>query len=211
MKDMPLIENIFRWNRKVHIYIGLFLLFFILFFSFSGLLLNHSQWKFTSFWKERRETTAETPVTIPANPDSASLIRDFTRQLNISAEISNVRLTAESIYFRAAKPGLIEDINVNLKTCVCVRKEIVFNWWGKIRNLHTFNGSDKARPEIKPNWYVSNIWRLAMDASATGLIFLCISSWIMWYELRKRYPYGLLVLGLGFAGVIFLIFILRLI
>jgi len=30
-----------RWNRKLHFYTGLFLLFFLWLFAFSGLLLNH--------------------------------------------------------------------------------------------------------------------------------------------------------------------------
>jgi uncharacterized membrane-anchored protein len=85
----------------------------------------------------------------------------------------------------------------------------VFNWWGKIRTLHTFNGSDKSDPEVKPNWLVTDIWRLVMDAIALGLIFICLSSWIMWYEVRKSYPYGLIVLMLGFAGAVLFIFVLR--
>jgi len=31
-----------RWNRKLHFYTGLFLLFFMWLFAFSGLLLNQS-------------------------------------------------------------------------------------------------------------------------------------------------------------------------
>ena len=207
MKSPSSAENIIFWNRRIHIYIGLFLFFFILLFSVSGLLLNHSQWKFASFWKERKETKTVTRVTIPSNRDSASLIQHLMKQLNMAGEISNVQLTPESIYFRVAKPGLIREINVDFKSCISVRKEIAFNWWGKIRNLHTFNGSDKEHPEFRPNWFVTNIWRLVMDSIAIGLIFLCISSWIMWYKVRKSYPAGLIVLVSGIAGAIFLIYI----
>jgi hypothetical protein len=209
MKIKSSVENIFRWNRRLHIYTGLFLLFFILLFSFSGLLLNHGNWKFASFWDERKETKTESHVDIPAITDSLSLIQHILKQLKISGEISNVSLSPESIYFRVSKPGLIQEINVDLKSCISSSKEIAFNWWGKIRTLHTFNGSDKAHPEIKPNWLITNIWRLVMDLVATGLIFLSISSWVMWYELRKSYPAGLPVLALGGAVAIFFIFILQ--
>jgi hypothetical protein len=89
------------------------------------------------------------------------------------------------------------------------QKKIVFNWWGKMRVLHTFNGSDKMDPGVRPNWPETRIWRLSMDVIALGLIFLCISSWIMWYEIRKNYSAGVIVLILGIAGAIFLIFLLR--
>jgi hypothetical protein len=209
MKSRLSVEEIISWNRKFHIYIGLFFLFFILFFSISGLLLNHSRWEFTSFWKERKETKTETNLIIPANLDSASLVQNFKEQLNISGEISNVRLTAENIYFRAGKPGYMREINVDFKSSVCVSKVTAFNLWGKIRNLHTFNGSDKAHPEVQPNWLITNIWRLVMDLTAIALIFLSFSSWIMWYEVRKSYPAGIVVLVLGISGAIFFIFILR--
>ena len=159
MKSQSSVEKIISWNRRFHIYIGLFLLFFILLFSVSGLLLNHSQWEFASFWKERKETKTATQVTIPVNRDNASLIQHFMKQFNMSGEVSNVQLTPESIYFRVAKPGFIQEIKVDFISCISVRKEITFNWWGKIRNLHIFNGSDKEHPEFKPNWFVTNTWR----------------------------------------------------
>lgn len=210
MKPSLIIENIISRNRKLHIYIGLFLVLFILFFSLSGLLLNHSQWEFASFWKERKETEIITPVTIPINLDSTALLQHFMKQLNISGEINNVKLTSESISFRIMKPGINQDIHVDLKSGISVRKKMVYNWWGEIRILHTFNGSDKLNPGVQPNWLITRIWRLTMDILAIGLIFLCLSSWIMWYKIRKNYSSGLLVLIVGMAGAIFFIFLLQL-
>ena len=203
------IINIIYWNRKFHIYIGLFLLLFILFFSLSGLLLNHSQWKFASFWKERNETEIITPLIIPINVDSVFMIPYIMKQLNLSGEISNVSLTPDSINFRVMKPGTNQDIHIDFKSGMSDQKKMVFNWWGKLRILHTFNGSDKMNPGVKPNWLVTRIWRLSMDVIASGLIFLCISSWIMWYKIRNDYSMGLIVLILGMAGAIFFIFLLR--
>jgi hypothetical protein len=209
MKLSLLIDNILYWNRKFHIYVGLVLLLFILFYSLSGLLLNHSQLKFASFWNERKVSEKILPVKIPANLDSSALIKHFMKQLNIAGEVNNVKITQESINFRAGKPGINHEIRVDLKKSMIVRKDMVFNWWGKIRTLHTFNGSDKENPDAGPNWRVTRIWRLVADSIAIGLIFLCISSWIMWFEIRKNYPFGLIVLTLGIAVAIFLIYILR--
>lgn len=211
MKIRLLLENLIIWNRKFHIYAGMFFLFFILFFSVSGLLLNHGSWEFTSFWKERRETKTETIVSLSSNRDSASLILQIMKQIKISGEISNVRLTPESLFFRVSKPGLIREVNVDMKSCLCVINEISFNLWGKIRTLHTFNGSDKEHPELRPNWFVTNTWRLAMDSVALGMIYLCISSWLMWYEIRKSYPAGMVIFVIGMVGAIFFVFILQLI
>jgi uncharacterized protein len=210
MKSQSSVEFAGRWNRKFHIYIGLFLIFSILFFSFSGLILNHGRWEFTSFWKERKETKTEMQIAIPANRDSVSLIQYFKKQLNIAGEISNVKLTSERMNFRVVKPGEVSEINIDFRSSTCVSNVIKFNWWGKIRTLHTFNGSDKNRPAIRPNWIITNVWRLVMDTTAIGLIILCITGWIMWFGVRKKFPAGLLILALGFAGAIFFVFILKL-
>jgi hypothetical protein len=209
MKLPVLIENIFYWNRKFHIHAGLFLLLFILLFFLSGLFLNHNQLKVVSFWKERKESEIIIPVIIPVNPDTAALPKYFMKQLKLSGEIRNIKSTAVGINFRVIKPGKIEDILVDYKSAMSVRKELVLNWWGKINNLHTFNGSDKLNPQVSPNWIITRLWRLTMDITAIGLILLCISSWIMWYKIRESYPYGLIILISGISGTIFFVFLLR--
>ena len=210
MKPVTFFKNAFIWNRKLHIYIGLFLLLFIWVFSISGLVLNHGEWKVTSFWDQRKESEIITPVNIPATPDSISMISDFMDQLNISGEVSNVKISSESIDLMVVIPGTVRNIHVDLKNKVSSQKIMVYNLWGKMRTLHTFNGVNKTDPEIKPNWIVTRIWKAAMDVIAIGLIILCISSWFMWYEVKKNYNKGMYVLIMGFASALFFVFLVRL-
>jgi hypothetical protein len=199
-------KTLYFWSRKFHIHMGLFLLLFIWLFSISGLLLNHgSKWKFAGFWDERKEKTTFTPVRIDANFDSAALLKNITRQLKIPGEISRVFMTPESIDFRVSIPGHERNLHVNIKEGTCTQKELTFNVWGKLRILHTFNGINKDYPDIPPNWIVTRIWQFAKDIIAIGFIILCISSWIIWYNLRQKYKWGLPVLLLGFTITIYLV------
>lgn len=205
-----IIKDLVYWNRKLHIHLGLFLLLFIWLFSFSGLLLNHSDWKFASFWDERNENKITTPLSIPANLDSAGILRNIIQQLKVSAEVSEVKLNKDSIDFRAEIPGHIKNIHVDFKKGLCRQNEIKFNVWGVIRTLHTFNGVDKNNPTAKQNWMITYIWRLTMDGIAIALIFLCLSSIIMWYRLRKGRLMGMIFLTIGFIGAVYLVFLIRL-
>ena len=54
-----------RWNRKLHFYAGLFLLFFMWLFAFTGLILNHPAWSFAESWKNRKETNYEKEIIVP--------------------------------------------------------------------------------------------------------------------------------------------------
>ena len=62
---------------------------------------------------------------------------------------------------------------------------------------------------MQPNWIITRVWKFIMDVIAIGFIILCISSWIMWYKVRKKYFWGLLVLMSGFLIAIYFVFLLR--
>ena len=117
-------------------------------------------------------------------------------------------MTPDSIDFRVSKPGHERNLHINLKDGTCTQKELIFNGWGKMRTLHTFNGVNKDNPNIQPNWIITRIWKFARDVIAIGFIILCISSWIMWYKLRKKYTWGPLILISGFAITIYFVFLL---
>ena len=197
------------WSRKFHIHLGLFLLLFIWLFSVSGLLLNHaSKWKFANFWDERKEKMTRTVIHTNSKLDSSAMLKNIMQQLNIAGEITRVSMTTDSIEFRVSIPGHERYLNVDLRKGTCIQKEVILNWWGKIRNLHTFNGAKRDNPVIQPNWFVTRTWKFAMDAIAIGFIILCISSWIMWYKLRKKYTWGPLFLVSGFAIIIYFVFLI---
>lgn len=211
MKKLPKHLIIYFWSRKFHIHLGLFLILFIWLFSISGLLLNHGdKWKFASFWKERKEKTSIIPVLIYANADSASMINNIMQQLNISGEVSEVRLNGDSLNFRVSRPGHERNIHVDFKNRICRQKELSYNLWGKLRTLHTFNGMDEKNPEKRPNWIIAGIWQFTMDVVASGIIVLLISSWIMWFKLNKSDWWGTLFLITGFVIVIYYVFALKL-
>jgi hypothetical protein len=148
---------------------------------------------------------------MPAIRDSSALPQKLMEQLNISGEVSNIRLSHAGIGFRVTRPGTVQEISMDYNNGICVRKKMVFNWWGKLRTLHTFNGTDRMDPDVRPNWIITRIWRLTMDIVATGLLLLCLSSWIMWYKMRKNYSFGLIVLVTGAGTGIFFVFVLHLV
>lgn len=209
MKFIKKYKNIEYWNRKFHIHLGLFLLLFIWLFAFSGLLLNHSHWKFADFYDKRKETITTSFIQMPVNRDSITLVKNIVTQLKVEGEITNVKMWADSIHLQVSFPGHVSSLQVNFKTGVCTRKELQYNWIGKIRTLHTFNGVNKNNPYQQPNWIITRIWKLSMDGIAIALLILCMSSWIMWYKVRKKFNWGLIVLISGFIGVVFFIFVLK--
>ncbi|MEX2233819.1 MAG: hypothetical protein WD824_16760 [Cyclobacteriaceae bacterium] len=202
-------KNLNFWNRKLHIHLGLFLLLFIWLFSISGLLLNHGSWEFASFWEQRKQKESVTEMTLPAGLDSAGLLHMVMGKLEISGEVTNVKYSADAFDFRVGSPGFGRDLHIDLAKGTVSQKEYELNVWGKIRTLHTFNGVDKNDIDKQANWVITQVWRFAMDGIAVALIFLCVSSWIMWYKIRKDYNWSAAVLIAGFLTSFYFVYLIR--
>jgi len=189
-----------RWNRKLHYYSGLFLLFFIWLFAFSGLLLNHPSWT-ADFWTKRKEMTYDAAVIPPGANTRGDLsqARELMKQLNIDGEIlwTVTRADPSQFEFQVRRPGEYFFIKTDFaKKTASVRKAEV-NVWGVIRVLHTFSGVQMDDPRNKRDWPLTFIWAYSMDAVAAGLIFMVLSSIYMWLELPQKRISGAIVLALG--------------
>src|SRR5947209_13879893 len=75
------------WNRKLHYYLGLYFLLFLWLFAFSGLLLNHSSWKFAQFFPNRKVSKLERSIQSPVAASDMEQAKDLMRQLGIHGEI----------------------------------------------------------------------------------------------------------------------------
>jgi hypothetical protein len=190
-----------RWNRKLHFYSGLFLLFFLWLFAFSGLLLNHPTWSFAESWNNRRETNYVREIAAPGPEVKGNLgqAREIVRQLGMEGEILWTATTtnAEQFDFQVRRPGHFYFLKADLaRKRVSVRQADV-NLWGVIKVLHTFTGFPTDDARKRRNWVLTSIWAYSMDAVAAGLIFMVLSSLYMWFKLpQKRLP-GAVVLALG--------------
>ncbi len=190
-----------RWNRKLHFYTGLFLLFFTWLFALSGLLLNHPTWSFTESWKNRKERNYEREMTVPGPEVKGDLAqaREIMTQLGIVGEIlwTTTRLDPNQFEFQVRRPGHFFFVKADFaQKRVNVRQSDV-NLWGVIKVLHTFIGVQMDDPRNTRDWALTSMWAISMDAVAAGLIFMVLSSLYMWFGLaQKRLP-GAVVLGVG--------------
>ncbi len=196
-----LLAGLERWNRKLHIYSGLFLLFFVWLFAFTGLLLNHPAWAFHEFSKNRKETTYEPPITPPQGDAVGDLAqaRDIMRQLGIEGEIlwTTTRTDPSQLEFQVRRPGHFFFINANWAQGHAAVRRSEVNLWGIMKTLHAFTGNVADDPRNSRDWALTTLWAYSMDGVAIGLIYMVLSSWYMWYRIPQKRLLGAIVLGLG--------------
>jgi hypothetical protein len=198
---LPFRAGIGRWNRKLHFYAGLFLLFFVWLFAVSGLVLNHPRWSFTEFWNQRKQTNYEREISVPrpAVKGDVEQAREILRPLGIEGEIlwTTTRTDTNQFDFQVRRPGHFFFIKADFARMRVAVEQSEVNLWGVMRGLHTFTGVQMDDPRNRRDWALTCLWAYSMDAVAAGLIFMVLSSLWMWFELpQKRLP-GAVVLGLG--------------
>ena len=193
-------ETIEIWNEKLHYYSGLYLLLFIWLFSFTGLVLNH-QWEIHKFWEKRKESTFTQKVQPPPGDSDMERAGDLMRQLHLRGEIqlTDSHPQPERFEFRVYKPPLLTDIRLDLGKNEATLHQIRVNGWGFMEMLHTFDVEKREGPGAPRNWLLSEIWCFSMDAVAVGFIFMVLSSYYMWFRLKKSHLWGWFTLALGFG------------
>ena len=190
-----------RWNRKLHFYTGLFLIFFLWLFAFTGLLLNHPKWTFQESWTNRHETHYERAIKAPAPDATGDLAQaqDIMRQLGITGDIlwTTTRTDASQLEFQVRRPGHFFFIKADWSQGSATVRQADVNLWGVMKVLHVFSGNIADDPRNSRDWALTYVWAYSMDAVAAGLIYMVLSSVYMWLQLpQKRLP-GVIALGLG--------------
>jgi len=194
-------QRLESWNRKLHFYLGLYFLFFLWLFAFTGLLLNHSMWEFAQYWPQRAESSYEKPVALAAGSD-LDQAKQIMRELDLTGETDwpTQRVAPGKLEFAVNRPGNLDRVSVDLVQNLATVQNVKTNVWGVINVLHTFSGTRSNNPAARRDWSLTSIWVFAMDALAAGLLLMVFSSYYMWYRFKQKRLLGWLVLGSGVLG-----------
>ncbi len=187
------------WNRKLHFYLGLYMLLFLWLFAVSGFILNHSTWRPFQFYLDQREKTFEHSIRVPPEGEPLTRARALMAQLGIVGEIEwpNASPSPNGFEFRVLKPGQIFDVKADFENARVAVHQVDRNAWAVIYNLHTFTGVRINNPSMQRDWFLTKIWSFAIDALALGLLFMVGSSYNMWWGLKQKRRLGIVVLALG--------------
>jgi hypothetical protein len=192
-----------RWtvlNRKVHYFLGLYLLFFIWLFALTGLILNHSALEFLRPKPVAVAASWEKELQQPLGNNTLADAKQVMRELGIAGEIQWLATpaTGDRFDFRVNRPGTNYDIKVDLKTSRAAVQRSHTDTWSIMRLLHTFTGVRATDAKNNRDWILTTIWALSMDAVAIGLLVTAATgAWIWFAAGSKRLP-GFIALATGF-------------
>jgi hypothetical protein len=201
-------DRLRTWNRKLHYYLGLYLLLFLWLFALSGLVLNHPRWTAGQFWSRRHETVSEHTIRQdPAGTDE-ELTTGIMRELALVGEPGALRRdsTGSRFEFQVVRPGRVYRVAADLSARRASVTEIRLDRWGAIDALHKLTGVRLDKPQERREWIMTRLWSLAMDALAIGLLVLVATGLYLWYRLGTNRVGGIVALALGAICCAFFLF-----
>lgn len=196
---MSVNDSVFeKWNKKIHIYLGLCMLLFLWVFSISGLFLNHPKW----FGGRPERDIVETTVAMQESGDQSSKAQHLMEQLDLKGElIFRGEQKPGQFAFLTMRPDERTFVIVNLESLVAKVTRVTGNFGQMMGNLHTFSG---VRPiwgekESMRDWLPTVLWSFSIDALAVGVILMVASSLYMGFRLREKRKPVVVSLLIGLA------------
>lgn len=192
-----------KWNRKIHIYAGMFSMLFIIFFGVSGFMLNH-RWSIWNWFATRVETTRDVTVQIPSDGTDLQKARAILKQLGVDGEIHRIvsEPVKQTFSFDVQRPGQFANVKLDASNGTGTLKTTDFNAWSILHIMHIFTGhGDK-------NWVWANVWKFFSDLTAIIMVVLALTGFYMWWNLKTARRWGLIFLELGAAVFVLLVWFL---
>jgi hypothetical protein len=193
--------------RALHLYFGLFISPFILIFSISVLVLNHSDF-FNRLLPGKKLEPVQTHIDDFQFRDSdLSTAKEITNKLKINGEIDWISKTDSTFSFPVNKPGLNKWISLNIRSGNVLVTESKEGTFKGMAYLHMMPGQHNAN--MRGNSFFMKVWRVMTDVFVYVVLFLSVTGVFLWYFLKPERKLGIYALAIGFVfftGLLILLF-----
>jgi uncharacterized protein len=203
-----------KFSRWLHIYLSMFSLAVVLFFSVTGITLNHPDWFFSGA-ESNREAEGEVsskwlhlkaPAQEPAaNPAEAGTEAD--RQVSKLEIVEHLRKTHKI-------PGALADFRVDDAECVISFKgpgyaadAFIDRESGHYRLTETYHGFIAVINDLHKGRDTGPVWSILIDVSAVLMTLISLTGLVLLFYLKLRRVPGLIV---ALAGTIVAVLLYRL-
>ncbi len=184
---MKLKSKIASWSRWLHIYVSMLSFTIILFFSITGITLNHLEW-----FPEKSVVTekkGKVPIAWVNNPDTSKIskleiVESFRANQQVKGLVNDFRIDDSEISISFQGPGYTADTYIDRQT-------------GSYELTITEMGIVAVMNDLHKGRDTPNSWKLLIDLSAYFLIFVSLTGLILLLFLKKRRLSGLILLIIG--------------
>ncbi len=162
-----------NFARLVHIYVSMALLTLLLFFSVTGITLNHSEW-----FSDHQAKVIEQEVNIEiignfviknnrlTKAQQQIITTKIEQALSISLRNIPPGLMSGELFYSIKQAGKSASLSVDLESGDVFYEQTYYGWWAVLNDLHKGRNT-------------SNFWRYIIDLSSALFIVFAITGFIL--------------------------------
>lgn len=202
-----LLIKVAAWTRWLHIYLSMFGLAAVLFFSVTGVTLNHPDW-FAEGASSRAESRGRVDrkwLHLPSPPPPAGEEPDLAREVSRLEVVEHLRKT-HGIH------GAVADFKVDEAECVVTFKgpgyaadAFIDRSSGDYTLSQTYHGLVSVLNDLHKGRDTGHAWSLLIDASAVLMTVISLTGLVLLFYIKRRRMAGFLV-GLVGAALVLAVF-----
>lgn len=178
---------IHRWliksARTVHLYVTLFGLALLLFFSVTGFMLNHEDW-FSPLEPHERELQGTIPLDLTTEPDKLAIVELLRSKHGAIGALDSFSVAEEDMQIVFKRPGETVEYTIQRES-------------GELRGTHTTRGGVGIMLDLHRGKSSGIAWSLIIDGLCVLVVIVSLTGLYLWWSLRGRGAYSGWVLLLG--------------
>jgi hypothetical protein len=185
-------SEFFRWCRIIHGWLSAFAFLMLLFFSVTGILLNHPEWgngsKITPVEKQFTLSAEQVDLVRSAQVPAEALAVISAKEIAVVGAYRGGDLVGSELFARLQGVRGLTDIRANLRTGL-VTAVVEPAPIGRLLN------------ELHRAEHAGKVWRLVVDAIAVVLILMSMIGYLIFLSLRFRLRTALILTAASAIGV----------
>ncbi len=190
------------FNKRIHLYLGLFFMLFFLKYAVSGIFYSHDfglneYYKKYAQWNKQFERHYTRPV--PEDADLRQIGAQILKDANIKKRSFNVRADKERLNINTQSFFSDTRVTYFMNEERLLVEEKIFRWDHFLQKFHWIGGYQQDN-------FICDAWAFTLDLVFIATIIWVVSGIYLWWKILKTRLWGSITLG---AGVIsFLLFIM---
>ena len=190
---MQINKNTLSLSRLIHVYVSMALLTLLLFFSVTGITLNHPEW-FSEYQAEIEEAELVIDLKLINNPPLSlqqitQVVAVVEQKLTISLSNAVIESTNDELFFSIKKAGENTAITLDLTSGELFFERTDYGLWALLNDLHKGRNT-------------SVFWGWIIDITSVLCIVFAISGFILAMPQRRFNRTLSLSLGVTIAMIL---------
>ncbi|HBY86459.1 MAG TPA: peptidase [Colwellia sp.] len=168
---MRINKSFLSFSRFIHVYVSMALLTLMIFFSITGITLNHPEW-FADNKAEVVEVDFITPAELLTQKNEGKLLNFLLKANHLNGNRLTIEREEDELFITDKGPGAYLSLTIGLSSGEAYREATNYGYWALLNDLHKGRNS-------------GDFWRFIIDLSAVLMIVFSLTGFVLALAQRR--------------------------